>query len=90
MVESQSGSQGLGRPALLWPADDKEMGRVLREERMHPGTWVSLGQSEVQHVACEPDWPGQSPSALGQLLLVRWVIPAEATGVKAAVQPTPQ
>ena len=56
----------------------------------HPGTWVSLGQSEVQHFACEPDWPGQAPSALGQLLLVRWMIPAEATGVKAAVQPTAQ
>ena len=56
----------------------------------HPGTWVSLAQSEVQHFACEPDWPGQSPSALGQLLLVRWMIPAEATGVKAAVQPTAQ
>ena len=55
-----------------------------------PRDLVSLGQSEVQHVACKPDWPGQSPSALGQLLLVRWMIPAEATGVKAAVQSTPQ
>ena len=35
-MESHSGSQKLGRPALLQPADDQEMGQLLREERMAP------------------------------------------------------
>lgn len=50
---------------------------------------MSLGQSKIHCVGCEPGQAGWSPSASGQLLLVRWMTPAVQLESKPLYSPPP-